>query len=588
MKYAALVIGVNDYENNIKLTNAVNDAKAITDCFRELKYDVFELINPQFTDYVNTEADLMSRNFEKQYDALILYFSGHGFMTNASDCLAMKDALQLHKNEGLQAKQLSIDVQDFIKKFKKRGIPVVVAILDACRDDLSDYADEDTHRGVSSRMIASFGSASSAPFQSFIAYSTTACKSASDGGKGVGHSRYTNALLAELLVVEPIEQVFKNVRREVHKNDDDQLPWEYSCLTENFYLNYGQLGKYYEAQYREDAFKYVKYDADSTLGIEVISLLRRAKENTREEAIRMISSAWQEMSKDDLFVAGRMICHHAANGSEICMSFLSDVSRQRLFNTRQNNHLLNGYFYELYFDEKDEVRSEILGDADFTSAMEQLHMFIKNSKVEKFIKEMLGRYEHFFYVVGSTSEIPVCIEAEDLDCIDEDGCPYKVISSIHVFDDDVTDNLDWEDEMLNERTLRNCIIESLALPRQLVRIKMVKGDATFIRYKLTNIAYDLQECMAADCPDEVCILSSLSYVEDVDDICIRKITSIGSGIFIEGSCFVDVHMEFDNEDMGNMTFPCTFETEMQEDETGYYRISTDTCKYRVDTSEYYK
>lgn len=588
MKYAALVIGINEYKNNKKLTNAVNDAKAVAERFRELKYDVLELIEPNFTDYVNAEAELMSRNFEKQYDALILYFSGHGFMTNASDCLAMKDVLELHKNDGLQAKQLSIDVQDFIKKFKKRSIPVVVAILDACRDDLSDYADDETTRGVLSREVSLFGSASSAPFQSFIAYSTTACKSASDGGKGAGHSKYTKALLTELLVVEPIEQVFKNVRKEVHKQDDDQLPWEYSCLTEEFYLNYGQLGKYYDAHYREHSFKYESYTADTVIGTDALSLLLQDKETANAEAIKMIASGWREMSKDDLFVAGRLICNQAAYGSKSCMEFLSDTSRQRLFNNTENNHLLNGYYYELYFDEKDEVRSEIIGDSKLITAIEQLHMLIKNNKAEKFIKEMLDDYEHFYYVVGSTNEIPVHIESEYLDYTDEDGCQFKCVSSIQISGVDVIDDIDWEDEMLEEQKLRERIIESFALPRQLVRMKLPMEDVTFIRYKLSNLAYDLQECMADYCPDEVSILSSHSYVEDVDGITIAKITSTGSGIIVEGSCTVDVHMEYDHEDMGNMTFPCTFETEMDEDKDGNWRIDADTCRCKVDTDEYYK
>ena len=532
----------------------------------------------------------MSRNFEKHYDALILYFSGHGFMTNASDCLAMKDALYLQKNGGIQAKQLSIDVQDFIKKFKKRSIPVVIAILDACRDDLSDYADEDTTRGVLPKEVAFFGSASSAPFQSFIAYSTTACKTASDGGKGSCHSRYTKALLEELLVVEPIEQVFKNVRRAVHKKDDDQLPWEYSCLTEEFYFNHGQLSKYYDATYREESFKYVNYVADSKVGIDVISFLGQDVETTTEQAIEIIASDWKEMSKDDLFVAGRLICNKAAYGSNSCIAFLADTSRQRLFNKNESNHLLNGYYYELYFDENDEVRTEILGDANLITAIEQLHILINNNKAEKFIKEQLKAYgENFYYVVGDTKDIPIHVEYKALEYTDKDGCQLNTISSIELFGVDVLTEIDWEDDILSEQELRDCIINSLSLPRQLVRLRLPQsGDYSYIRYKLTNIAYDLSECMVNCCADEVCILSSNSYVVDVDDIGIEKITSTGYGIIIEGSCMVEVHMEYDHEDMGSESFPCSFEVEMSEDTNGNYRIVPETCKYKVHTDAFYK
>ena len=235
------------------------------------------------------------------------------------------------------------------------------------------------------------------------------------------------------------------------------------------------------------------------------------------------------------------------------------------------------------------MRTEILGDSDLITAIEQLHILIKNTKAEKFIKEMLDNYGgHFYYIVGITNEIPIHIESEYLDYTDAEGCQLKRISSIQVCDDDVIDDIDWEDEMLDEAMLRNRIIECLALPRQLIRVKLPQEDVTFVCKKLSNLAYVLQECMADYCPDEVSILSSNSYVEDVDDIRISKITSTGSGIFVEGFCFVDVHMEYDHEEMYSMTFPCNFETEMEEDSDGNYRLDADTCKYKVDTDEYYK
>ena len=39
LKYAALCIGINEYDHNDKLTCAENDAKAIAQAFLDLHYD---------------------------------------------------------------------------------------------------------------------------------------------------------------------------------------------------------------------------------------------------------------------------------------------------------------------------------------------------------------------------------------------------------------------------------------------------------------------------------------------------------------------------------------------------------------------
>lgn len=581
MKCIALVIGINEYINTDiypKLKSAVKDADDIREKLKELK---FEVIEPK-DDSAEKTWDAWNLFTEKlavgKYNVGLVYFAGHGIMANQSDYLLLKDAGAVNPNTGLLPPGQAFKVREIMTVMNQMGNQINILILDACRKDA----------GMRGSGASSVTALSNIPYQTFIAYSTSPGDGSKDGNE-THNSPFATSLLAHIMEEHlPIEQLFKKVRKNIKDWGLRQMPWDYSCLVDDFCFNHGQLSKYYEASYRENSFKYESYTADTVIGTDALSLLLQDKETANAEAIKMIASGWREMSKDDLFVAGRLICNQAAYGSKSCMEFLSDTSRQRLFNNTENNHLLNGYYYELYFDENDEVRTEILGDSKLTTAIEQLHMLIKNNKAEKFIKEMLDDYEHFYFVVGSTNEIPVHIESEYLDYTDEDGCQFKCVSSIQICGVDVIGDIDWEDEMLEEQKLRERIIESFALPRQLVRMKLPNEDVTFIRYKLSNLTYDLQECMADYCPDEVSILSSHSYVEDVDDICIRKITSIGSGIIVEGSCILDVHMEYDHEDMGNMTFPCTFETEMEENKDGNYRIDADTCKYKVDTDEYYK
>lgn len=583
MKCIALVIGIDNYVNSDiwpTLRSAVKDADDIRHKLDELK---FEVIVPSDDSNGKTwEAwNLFTEKLAVgKYNVGLVYFAGHGVMANRSDCLLLKDAGAVNPNTGLLPPGQAFKVQEIMTEMNQLGNQINILILDACRKDAG-------MRGTANSATSTL---SSIPYQTFIAYSTSPGDGARDGN-GTHNSPFATSLLSHIMDLNlPIEMLFKKVRRDIKDWGLRQMPWDYSCLVDNFSFNHGQLSKYYDATYREDSFKYVNYVADSEAGTNVISYLGQDKETANEEAIKLIASSWKELSKDDLFVAGRLICNQAAYGSMNCMAFLTDTNRQRLFNNNESNHLLNGYYYELYFDENDEVRTEILGDANLITAIEQLHILIKNNNAEKFIKEQLKGYEDdFYYVVGDTKEIPIHVEYEGLDYADKDGCQLNAISAIEVIGVDVLTELDWEDNILTEQELRDCIINSLSLPRQLVRLRLPQsGDYSYIRYKLTNIAYDLSECMVNCCVDEVSILSSNSFVEDVDDIAVEKITSTDYGIIIEGSCMVEVHIEYDHEDMGSESFPCTFEVEMSEDTNGNYKIEPETCKYKVHTDAFYR
>lgn len=582
MKGIALVIGINSYKNADEykpLKCAEHDAEEFAQALSNLKYEVECSTGDDEDEVAAYVGDFIEKLKCGNYDVAIFYFAGHGEMIDRYDCMMLSDAPSPTAHGGIPALRHTIRLKELADNMRGAGDQMNIIIMDACRMNRDVRGVDESKFGTMTTKL---------PYQTFLAFSTSPETAALDGPEG-GHSPYTKHLLS--LINEenlPIEMLFKQVRQRLKSEGGDQLPWEHSCLIDDFCFNHGQLSEYYEALYREDSFKYEGYKGDTEIGTEIITLLCQENETAKVDAINKITTGWKDMSKDDLFVAGRMICYQAACGSKRCMEFLTDTTHQRLFNNNDNNHLLNGYYYELYFDEKDVVRTEILGDSNLITAIEQLHLLMKNTTAEKFLKEKLDNCENFYYIVGSTYEIPIHIESEYLDYTDAEGCQLKRISSIQVYDDDVIDDIDWEDEMLNEAMLRNCIIERLALPRQLIRMKLPQENVTFVHKKLSNLAYDLKECMADYCPNEVSILSSNSYVEDVDDISISRITSTGSGIFVEGSCFVDVHMEYDHEEMDSMTFPCTFETEMEKDSEGHYRLDADTCKYNVDTDKYYK
>ena len=72
----ALVVGIDHYEQANQLDNAVNDAKAIADILRQLKFYV--------CDFYDIDIDKWDEVFSEfckdldKYDACAVYFAGHG------------------------------------------------------------------------------------------------------------------------------------------------------------------------------------------------------------------------------------------------------------------------------------------------------------------------------------------------------------------------------------------------------------------------------------------------------------------------------------------------------------------------------
>ena len=106
---------------------------------------------------------------------------------------------------------------------------VNLIILDACRNNPFERS---WGRGLAERGLA----AMDAPKGSLIAYSTAPGKTASDGMGDNG--LYTGELVKEIGSVGiTINQMFQKVRKEVmEKSNNDQIPWESTSLTADFYF----------------------------------------------------------------------------------------------------------------------------------------------------------------------------------------------------------------------------------------------------------------------------------------------------------------------------------------------------------------
>ena len=217
----ALVIGNAKYKE-APLTNPVNDARDMAAALQRTGFEVIMAIDA-------TQKE-MNRAIAKFGDRLttdsvaLFYYAGHGMQVRGKNYLIPIDA-EIKSESSVRVE--SVDVDGVLDQLSTSDLNVV--ILDACRNNPFERR---ANRSVGAAGLAQM----EAPKGSLIAYATAPGRTAADGDGRNG--LYTQALLK--YVQEPgltIEQVFKNVRREVAKaTRDGQIPWESSSMTGDFFF----------------------------------------------------------------------------------------------------------------------------------------------------------------------------------------------------------------------------------------------------------------------------------------------------------------------------------------------------------------
>jgi hypothetical protein len=221
-KRFALVIGNSEYESPEvpHLSNPTNDAQDMADTLNKLNFNVIEVLNATQKE-MNRAIAAFGENLEPNTVALF-YYAGHGLQVNGKNYLVPVDA-DISHSSAISAETVDMDtVLDQLSSSK-----VSIVILDACRNNPFKKA----------RSIGGGLAQLQAPKGSYIAYATAPGRTASDGGGRNG--LYTQELLKN--INKPglsLEEVFKSVRVNVAKaTSDDQIPWDSSSLTGNFYFN---------------------------------------------------------------------------------------------------------------------------------------------------------------------------------------------------------------------------------------------------------------------------------------------------------------------------------------------------------------
>ena len=220
-KRLALVIGNADYKTH-PLRNAKNDANDVSTALKSSGFQVIDLRDStlqQMRSGVRQFGDRLINN-----DVGLVYYSGHGVEVKGRNYFIPVNADIQREDE---IADQGLDVSLVLEKMSTAGKGVNILIVDACRDDPFGRSFRSSSRGLANM---------DAPRGTIIAYATSPGKVASDGeGR---NSPYTKHLVRAMQHPnKPIEQVFKEVRRAVQEEtQDQQTPWKNTSLSGDFYF----------------------------------------------------------------------------------------------------------------------------------------------------------------------------------------------------------------------------------------------------------------------------------------------------------------------------------------------------------------
>lgn len=219
----ALIIGNSNYET-APLANPVNDASDMASALRRLGFSVILKKDANLQTMEEAIEDFGNRL--KKGGVGLFFYAGHGVQVYGSNYLIPVGA-KIKKEADV--KYRAVDAARILDEMENAGNGMNIVILDACRDNPFGRSFRSASRGLS--II------SNAPRGTYITYSTSPGNVAADG-KG-RNSPYTESLLKHIQTPGlPIEQVFKQVRQDLAlKTGGQQVPWELSSLSGDFYFN---------------------------------------------------------------------------------------------------------------------------------------------------------------------------------------------------------------------------------------------------------------------------------------------------------------------------------------------------------------
>lgn len=343
MKKLALCIGNNAYSILPELSCCVSDANAVKLQLEQLGFETIIGTNLDRDNMVS----VLSEFYDKidNYDAVILYYAGHGFQVDGDNILAPID---LNVNSKPAAIKMSAyPLSEVLMQLNRFPEQTKIIILDACRETLG-------YRGTSQDFAPVL-----APQGSLVAFSTSPGQSSKENSRSM-HGRYTEALLRYMSLPRiPVETVFKKVRESlVSDSGGAQIPWEHTSLIGEFYLNPDTIydGINYSKEAKAD--RYFIFLESSQIKPLVDNLKSRTWPK-QEQAVNCIKNIdFEKTSNNELFVLGRNVYQAACGNSFACQRFINNFGSTPDIPNSAKVHILNGMAYEIYFDSRNRLREK--------------------------------------------------------------------------------------------------------------------------------------------------------------------------------------------------------------------------------------
>jgi len=231
-KRLALVIGNSNYDKG-ELKNPVNDANLIAKKLDSLNFDVIlatDIENKR--SMINKIGEFGDRR--EDYDVGFVYYAGHGVQIGGENYLL--PTKEIFEKE-TDVEDWGVSVQKIVRYLTSNTNQVNILVLDACRDNPFESTWNST------RSLKGDGLARMQVSGTLIAFSTDAGNTAADGDDS--NSLYTLSLAKNMMLFDTsLDQVFRNVRREVLAVNPKQKPMEWSQLTgDEFFLRKSDLSE---------------------------------------------------------------------------------------------------------------------------------------------------------------------------------------------------------------------------------------------------------------------------------------------------------------------------------------------------------
>lgn len=432
MKSIALLVGVNDYEHLRSLTNPHCDVDNMENVLRKLQFDVIPKKDLSLVEMGSEIGKFQTAC--ANYEVALFYFSGHGFQHKGENYLCVKDTQLGTLAEITNTSKKLEDVFQMVPD----NIKVKIFILDACRNQQKGI------KGMAGGLCPVM-----APQGSIVAFATSPDESAYEGGDN-GCSLYTSCLLKHIETRGiAIEECFKKVRTTLFaRSKGQQLSWEHTSLIGDYSFNNMPIQpKGIAPVYDQHALADGTYVTDGSEAGLIIDELKEHNWYKQNPAVqKFMNMKSNNVDPNIQFVLGRNLYQTACGGSNDAIRLFQNLKPILLKwqSADENNHLLNGMLYEVYFNHEGNIRNTGQVKTGYLDTLMQFENDKTFAKSFEFIRVQLEPYSSMLFYMPGCNRAKISFQVELKEEIDTIGEPFCIVENILMDGHSVYDKPEFE------------------------------------------------------------------------------------------------------------------------------------------------